>query len=67
MRKKFTIFYDTRNPDIKKAGTKFKPGEKSMVVMNGQGVFFLFNGEPYYPSIRLLSDVIGSYDVEWKE
>ena len=67
MRKKFTIFYDIHHHDIKKAGTKFKPGEKSMVVMNGQGVFFLFNGEHYYPSIRLLSDVIGNYDVEWKE
>ena len=67
MRKKFNILYDDRNLDIKKTGTKFKPGEKSMVVMNSQGVFFLFNGEPYYPSIRLLSDVIGSYDVEWKE
>ena len=67
MRKKFDIFYDTRNPDIKKAGTKFKPGERDMVVMNGQGVFFLVNAEEYYPSIRLLSDVIGRYKVEWKE
>ena len=67
MRKKFTIFYDIHHHDIKKAGTKFKPAERDMVVMNGHGVFFLVNAEKYYPSIRLLSDVIGRYNVEWKE
>jgi len=34
-----------------------------MVVMNGGGVFFLYNGEEYYPSIKKLSTVLFKYDV----
>jgi len=37
-----------------------------MVVMNGGGVFFLYNGEEYYPSIKKLSTVLFKYDVVWK-
>ena len=36
-----------------------------MLMMNSGGVFFVFNGETYYPSIRPLVDKIGNYDVEW--
>jgi hypothetical protein len=48
-------------------GKPFKPASnKDMVVMNGSGVFFIFNGEEYYPSIRKLSSVLHKYDVVWK-
>jgi len=67
MRKKFKVFYSKDNPDPSKAGQRYKPTGKDMVVMNNQGVFFVFNGEPFYPSITRLSDKIGNYDVEWKE
>lgn len=65
MRKKFKIYYSKNNPDKEKAGTRFKPTGKDMLVMNSGGVFFVFNGEAYYPSIRSLVDMIGNYDVEW--
>jgi len=67
MRKKFKIFYGKDNPDPSKAGQRYKPTGKDMVIMNDQGVFFVFNWEPFYPSITRLSDKIGNYDVEWKE
>jgi hypothetical protein len=65
MRRKFKIFYPKTHVDPAKAGSKYKPLKGHMVVMNNAGVFFLYDSEPYYPSIRLLSDVIGSYDVVW--
>jgi hypothetical protein len=37
-----------------------------MVVMNGGGVFFLYDDETYYPSIQRLSEVLSCYDVVWK-
>ena len=67
MRKKFKIYYGANNKDPDKAGKLFKPSGKDMLVMNSSGVFFLFNGETYYPSIRPLVDAIGNYDVEWIE
>lgn len=67
MRKKFEIYYDRRHPDPNKAGKRYKPEGKDMLVMNNQGIFFIFNGETYYPSIRKLSDEINNYDVVWKE
>ena len=66
MRKKFKIMHPDDHPDETKRGKPYKPPAKYMVVMNGGGVFFLFNGEPYYPSIRKLSDVLPKYDVIWK-
>ena len=66
MRKKFKIMYPEDHADPKKAGKPFHGGGKDMVVMNGSGIFFLFNGEQYYPSIRKLSSVLPKYDVVWK-
>lgn len=67
MRKKFKIMYPSYHPDPDKAGKPYKPPENCMVVMNGSGVFFLYDNEPYYPSIRKLSKVLPSYDVVWNE
>lgn len=67
MRKKFKIFYSTDNPDSDKAGKRYKPTDKDMLVMNSAGIFFIFNGEQYYPSIRPLSDKIKKYDVVWED
>ena len=53
--------------DKEKAGKPYHPPSNSMVVMNNQGIFFEFCGEPYYPSIRPLKDVLYSYDVVWKD
>lgn len=58
MKKKFEIYQN---------GEKYKPSVNHMVVMNSQGIFFLACTETYYPSVRRLSDVIGNYDVKWKE
>jgi len=66
MRKKYKIMYPDDYHDKSKRGTAFKGGPMDMVVMNGSGIFFLFNGEQYYPSIRPLSDVLPKYDVVWK-
>lgn len=67
MKKKFKIMYPANYWDNEKRGKPFLPESNSFVVMNGGGVFFLMNNEPYYPSIQKLSDVLGSYDVVWKE
>lgn len=67
MRKKFKVFYGADNPYPEKAGKRYKPTGKDMLVMNSAGVFFVFNGETYYPSIRPLVDKIGNYDVVWKD
>lgn len=66
-RKKFQIFYPEDHPDHSLAGNQYKlTDNKDMLVMNNQGVFFIYNGEMYYPSIRKLSDVISKYDVKWE-
>ena len=65
MRKKFKIFYPQGHSDPDKAGKQFKPSSEEMIVMNSSGVFFIYNGRTYYPSIRKLSDEIASYDVVW--
>lgn len=67
MKKKFKIMYPANYWDSEKQGKPFLPESNSFVVMNGGGVFFLMNNEPYYPSIQKLSDVLGNYDVVWKE
>jgi len=67
MRKKFKIMYPQDWHDEGKQGKPFHTSAKTMVVMNGAGVFFLYNEETYYPSVRLLSDVLPKYDVVWKD
>ncbi len=67
MRKKFKIFYCKNHENSDKAGTRYKPTGKDMLVMNSAGVFFVYNGETYYPSITKLSVRIGNYDVVWEE
>lgn len=67
MRKKFKVFYSTDNQDTEKAGKRYKPTGKDMLVMNSAGVFFVFNGETYYHSIKPLVDKIGNYDVVWED
>lgn len=67
MRKKFKIMYPSDYHDKDKAGKPYRPPSKGMVVMNSAGIFFLFIGEDYYPSIRKLSDVLFKYDVIWKD
>ena len=66
MRKKFKILYPKDHPDPEKRGKAYKTKGKDMIVMNQQGIFFMFNGETYYPSIKPLSDVLPKYDVEWR-
>ena len=65
MRKKFKIMYPDDYHDESLRGTQYKAKGKDMVVMNGNGIFFVFNGEKYYPSIRRLSNVLKKYDVIW--
>lgn len=66
MRKKFKIMYASDHHEVEKRGLPYKPPSNSMVVMNVQGVFFLYVGEEYYPYIKPLSDVIPKYEVVWK-
>ncbi len=66
MKKKFKIMYPADHHEPDKRGQPYRPPAKNMVVMNGGGVFFLFSGEEYYPSIKKLSDEIRKYDVVWK-
>jgi hypothetical protein len=66
-RKKFEIYYPKDYYDSALAGSRYKPKGKDMLVMNNNGIFFIFNGETYYPSIRPLTDVLDRYDVVWKE
>lgn len=66
MKKKFKIMYPEDHVDVEAHGKPYKPPTKFMVVMNGSGVFFLYNGEGYYSSTRKLSDVLYKYDVVWK-
>lgn len=65
MRRKFEVYYSVDHSDPEKAGKKYKPSGKDMLVMNNAGIFFVYNGETYYPSIRKLVDAIGNYDVKW--
>ena len=49
MRQKFKIMYPSDYHEVDKRGQPYRPPTKCMVVMNGGGVFFLYNGEEYYP------------------
>lgn len=66
MRKKFKIMYPNDHHDVNKRGKPYLPPQNKMVVMNSGGVFFLYDNEPYYPSITKLSKVLPKYDVVWK-
>lgn len=67
MRRKFAVFYCPRNPDPNKAGKRYKPPRGKMLVMNAAGVFFEYDGGPYYPYAKPLVDVIGNFDVLWND
>jgi hypothetical protein len=67
MRKKFKILYPNDYPIIEKRGQPYHPPANCMIVMNNSGVFFLYNGESYYPSIKKLSEFLYKYDVVWKD
>jgi hypothetical protein len=66
MKKKFKIMYGENHPNHELRGKPYKPPQNCMVVMNGGGVFFLYDDETYYPSIQRLSEVLSCYDVVWK-
>ncbi len=60
MKKKFKIIDSS-------SGEKLKLGEGQMVVMNGQGIFFIVGNFMYYDTyVRKLSDVCPRFDVVWK-
>lgn len=67
MKKKFKIMYSKDYHDVAKRGKPYLPQANCFVVMNGSGVFFLMDTSPYYPSIRKLSDVLGKFDVVWRD
>ena len=67
MRKKFKIFYSKDNPDPDKAGQRYKPTGKDVLVMNSQGIFFVYCDKVYYPYIYKLVDKIGNFDVVWSD
>tara|TARA_R110002124_G_scaffold283416_1_gene459386 strand:+ start:400 stop:603 length:204 start_codon:yes stop_codon:yes gene_type:complete len=67
MRVKFKVMYPDDYHILEKRGKPYHPPQGSMVVMNNGGVFFLYDGEPFYPSIRKLSQVLPKYDIVWKE
>lgn len=67
MRTTFSILYPADHPDKTKARTKYTPEKNAMVVMNSQGVFFIYYNYDYYPSIRKLSEVLPKYDVLWND
>lgn len=61
MKKKFKIIDAS-------TGEKYKLKEGEMVVMNGQGLFFVVGNIMGYDTyIRFLSDVCPKFDVEWRE
>ena len=67
MRNKFKIMYPKDHPLPELRGKPYKPPYGKMAVMNGGGVFFLYDSETHYPSIVKLSQVLPCYDVIWKE
>ena len=68
MKQKFKIMYPSDHPVVEKRSQPYKPPNGKMVVMNGSGVFFLYDNEAYYyPSIQKLSNTLPKYDVIWKQ
>lgn len=65
-RKQFKIMYPSDHHEPKKRGKPYFPPAGKMVVMNGGGVFFVYDSEQFYPSIVKLSSVLPKYDVIWK-
>lgn len=66
MKQKFRIIYPKDYEDESLRGLSYKPPAKSMVVMSGGGVFFLYHGEPYNSWIKPLAEVLPKFDVIWK-
>lgn len=66
MKKKFVISYCKNNPLPELAGKVYRPPNNGMLVMNAQGIFFLYISDGYSSDISKLSDVIGNYNVRWK-
>jgi hypothetical protein len=66
MRKKFKILYPNDYFDETKRGTKYDPGPGKMIIMNTDGIFFVYDNTMFYPSIKKLSKVLPKYDVTWK-
>ena len=64
-KRKFKIFHSEQHSDPNKAGKKFKPNKNQMIIMNSDGIFFLYT-HCTYPYIMKLSELIGNYDVIWK-
>lgn len=62
-RKKFKVLYPMDHYDPELRGKPYKTSGKNMIVMNQSGVFFVYSHDPYYPSIRKLSDILPRYDV----
>lgn len=66
MRTKFEIRYPNDYHDENLRGKRYKPGNKKMVVMNSDGIFFVFGTDGYYSHICKLSEVLPKYDVVWR-
>lgn len=67
MKVKYKIMYPSDHPDAGLAGKAYKPQAGRMVVMNGRGIFFLFDSGDYGEHcLQLLSNVLSKYDVVWK-
>lgn len=67
MRKKFDIYYPKDHPDPEKAGKKYKPSGKKVVVMTNKGGFLIVDSDGWHTYVGPLSSEIGNYDVVWKE
>jgi hypothetical protein len=59
--------YPEDHHEPEKRGKPFLVTGKDMIVMNNSGIFFIFNGEQYYPSIMPLSMRLPRFDVVWEE
>lgn len=65
MKKKYSTFVESIIDAC--SGEKIKLREGQMVVMNGQGIFFVVGNIMGYDTyIKSLSDVCPRFDVEWK-
>ena len=66
MRNKFKIYYPEDHPDPEKAGKVFDPqGSYTMVVMNPDGIFYLYYTEYFRPTFKKLSTILPKYEVVW--
>jgi len=64
---KFKIMHPEDSPFAELKGKPYKPPKGCMVVMNGGGKFLLWdNSDPYFPTLKPLSEALYKYDVVWK-